>query len=91
MLVESKGRLSKKLLVKVAIICSHCGKEKMIYVDILDTNYQYIIEFFVLNTRLHHVDMLWRIENNEELKHDMDIQNSDCLTGSPWYNTYICN
>ena len=21
----------------------------------------------------------------------MDIQNSDWLTGGPWYNTYICN
>ena len=20
----------------------------------------------------------------------MDIQNSDCMTGGPWYNTFIC-
>ena len=20
----------------------------------------------------------------------MNIQNSDCMTGGPWYNTYIC-
>ena len=39
---------------------------------------------------LHHVGMLWIIENHEELKYDMDIQNSDWLTGGPWYNTSIC-
>ena len=26
---------------------------------------------------------------NEQLKYDMDIQNSDWLTGGPWYNTTI--
>ena len=35
--------------------------------------------------------MLWIIENHEELKYDMDVQNSDWLKGGPWYNTYICN
>ena len=40
---------------------------------------------------LHHVGMLWIIENNEELKYYMDIKNSDWLTDGPWYNTYICN
>ena len=39
---------------------------------------------------LHHIGMLWIIENHEELKYDMDMQNSDWLTGGPWYNTYIC-
>ena len=39
---------------------------------------------------LHHVGMIWIIENHEDLKYDMDIQNSDCITGGPWYNTYIC-
>ena len=58
--------------------------------DLLETNYQEIITTFVLNTMLHHVGMLWIIENHEELKYDMDIQNSDWLTGGPWYNTYIC-
>ena len=38
---------------------------------------------------LHHVGMIWIIENREELKYDMDILNSDCLTGGPWYNTSI--
>ena len=45
----------------------------MIYVDVLDTNYQGIITTSALNTMLHHVGMLWIIENNEELKYDMDI------------------
>ena len=46
---------------------------------------------FVLNTMLQHVGMIWIIENNEDLKYDMDILNSDWLTGVPWYNTSICN
>ena len=39
---------------------------------------------------LHHVGMIWIIENYEDLKYDMEIQNSDRMTGGPWYNTYIC-
>ena len=39
---------------------------------------------------LHHVDMLWIIETNEELKYDMDKHNSDWMTGVPWYNTSTC-
>ena len=39
---------------------------------------------------LHHFGMMWIIENHEEIKDDLDILNSDWLTGGPWYNTYIC-
>ena len=39
---------------------------------------------------LQHVGVLWIIETHEELKYDMDIQNSVWFTGGPWYNTYIC-
>ena len=39
---------------------------------------------------LHHVGMIWIIGNNEDLKYDMDVLNSDWLTGVPWYNTFIC-
>ena len=39
---------------------------------------------------LHHVGMIWIIENHEDLKYDMELQNSDWMTGGPWYNTYIC-
>ena len=63
----------------------------MIYVDLLETNYQEIIATFVLNTMLHHVGMIWINEYREYLKYDMDIQNSYWMTGDPWYNTYICN
>ena len=45
---------------------------------------------FLLNTILQYVGMIWIIENNENLKYDMDIQNSDCMTGGPWYDTPIC-
>ena len=59
--------------------------------NLLETNYQEIITTFVLNTMLYDVGMIWIIENNEYLKYDMDIQNSDWLTGGPWYNASICN
>ena len=59
----------------------------MIDVDLLDTTYQEIIRTFVLNTMLQHVGMIWIIENHEELKYDMDILNSDWLTGDQWYKT----
>ena len=49
----------------------------MIDLDLLEDYYQEIITTFVLNTMLHHVGMIWIIENNEDLKYDMDIQNSD--------------
>ena len=62
----------------------------MIYMDKMNTTYQYIITSFVLNTMLHHVGMLWIIETHGQLKYDMDKHNSDWMTGGPWYNTYIC-
>ena len=62
----------------------------MIDVDHFNTTYQDIITTFVLNTMLHHVSMIWIIESHEQLKYYMDIQNSNWLTGGPWYNTSIC-
>ena len=62
----------------------------MIDVDNMNKTYQDITTTFVLNTILHHVGMLWIIENHKQLKYDMDIQSSDWMTGGPWYNTYIC-
>ena len=50
------------------------GKETMIYLNLLETDYQEIITTFVLNTMLHHVGMIWIIEDNEDLKYDMKIQ-----------------
>ena len=35
--------------------------------------------------------MLWIIETHEQLQYDMDEQNSEWMTGGPWYNTSICN
>ena len=69
---------------------SLCGKETMIYVDIMSTTYQGTIKKCVLNTVLHHVGMLRIIENHEKLQYDMDEQNSDWMTSDPWYNTSIC-
>ena len=63
----------------------------MIYLDLLETDYQEIITTFALNTMLHHAGMIWIIENHEDLKYDMEIKNSDWMTGGPWYNTSICN
>ena len=64
-----------KTVVKVAIRCSNFGKETMIDVDNINTTYQYIFTTFVLNTMLHRVGLCWIIENHEQLKYDMDIQN----------------
>ena len=64
----------KQTVVKVAIICSNCGKETIIDVDNINTNYQDTITTFVLNTILLHVGMLQIIENHEELKYEIDIQ-----------------
>ena len=61
----------------------------MIYLDLLETDYQEIITTFALNTMLHHAGMICIIENHEDLKYDMEIKNSDWMTGGPWYNTYI--
>ena len=46
----------------------------MIDVDILNTKYRDIITTFVFNTMLHHLGMLWIIENHEQLKYDTDIK-----------------
>ena len=62
----------------------------MIDVDMLNTTYQDIIKTFLLNKILHHVSILWIIENNEELQYYMDKQNSEWMAGGPWYNTSIC-
>ena len=62
----------------------------MKYFDILETNYQEIITTSVLNKMLHLVGMIWIIENNEDSKYDMKIQNSYWMKGDPWYNTSIC-
>ena len=80
----------KQNVVNFLIICSNYGKETMIHVDNLNTTYQDIITTSLLNTILHHVGILWIIENHEQLKYGMNIQNSYWLTGGPWYNTYIC-
>ena len=80
----------KHTVVKVAIRYSNCQKITMIDMDNMNTIYQDIINFFLLNTMLHRVGMLWITRNHEELKYDIDIQNSDSITGGIWYNTYIC-
>ena len=39
---------------------------------------------------LHNIGMLWIIETHEQLQYNIDRNNSDWMTGGPWYNTYIC-
>ena len=58
--------------------------------DNMNTTYQYIFTSFVSNTLLHHVGMLWIIKTHEQLKYAMDKHDSDCITGFPWYNIFIC-
>ena len=56
----------------------------------MNTNNKDIVTVFLLNILLHHVDMPWIIETYEKLKCDMEKHNPYCITGSTWYNTYIC-
>ena len=63
----------------------------MIDVDHLNTTYQDIFTTFLLNTMLHHVGMLWIIETNEQLQYDMKKNNSEQMTGGPWYNISFFN
>ena len=56
----------------------------------MNTNYNYIINIFVLNTLLHHVGMSKIIETNQQLHYDIDKHDPDQITGCPWYNNYIC-
>ena len=57
---------------------------------LLVTDYQEIITTFVLNTMLHHVGMIWIIENHENLKYDAEVKKSDWMRGGPWYSISIC-
>ena len=74
------GGIKKKILSKTncgnfAIRCTNCGKETIIDSDLLKTDYQEIITTFAMSTMLHHVGMIWIIENHEDLKYDMELQN----------------
>ena len=60
----------KKISTKIAIRCSHCGKETMIDVNNTNTTYQDIITIFVFNTMLRHFGMLRIIETHEQLQYD---------------------
>ena len=59
----------------INIRCGNCGTETMIYIDNMNTTYQYIIALFVLNTVLQHVGMLLIIETHKQLKYDMEKHN----------------
>ena len=56
----------------------------------MSTNYNDIIIKFVLNTMLHHVGMSQIIETNQQLKYDIEKNNTDWISDGPWYNTSIC-
>ena len=47
-----------------SVRCSNCGKETMIDLDILETDYQERITNILLNTMLHHVGMIWKYKIN---------------------------
>ena len=56
----------------------------------MNIKYNDIFAVFVLNILLHHVGMPWIIETQKQLKYDINKNITDWMTGSPWYNTYIC-
>ena len=74
----------------IGIRCSNCGKETGLSMDNMNTNYKDIVTLSVLNKLLHRIGMAWIIETHEQLKYDMGGNNPGWITGSPWYNTYIC-
>ena len=73
----NKGEDDKNKMGNISIRCVNCGKETNISLDDINTTYQDIIPSFVLNTVLHHVGMLWKIETNQHFEYDMDKHNSD--------------
>ena len=66
----SPGGVEKNTAEKIDRRFSNSGKEIFLDVDNLNTKYQDIIKFFVLNTMLQHFGMLWIIETNEQLQYD---------------------
>ena len=73
----------KQTVEKVAIRCSNSGKETITDSDILETDYKEIITTSALDKMLQHVGLIWIIENHEDLKYDIELQNSDWMTGGP--------
>ena len=55
----------KNDVVIIGIGCIHCGKETVLYMNNMNTNYKDIITSFLLNTVLHHFGMSWIIETRE--------------------------
>ena len=49
----------------IAIRCINCGKETVLSMNNMNTNYKDIITLFALYKLLHHVGMSWIIETNE--------------------------
>ena len=86
-----KEIFGENVVENTAKSCSNCGKQNGLSMKSMNTNYKDIITSFVLNTVLHHVGMSWIIEIDKHLEYYMYKHDSDWITGSPWYNTYICN
>ena len=74
----------------ICIRCIHCGKETVLYMNNINTNYKDIITSFVLNKLFHYICMSWINETHEQLKYDMVKHNTYGITGCTWYNTSIC-
>ena len=83
-------KVDKKMVETVAIRCNYCVKETGLSMKNMNRNYNDIITKFVFNTILHNVGVSWIIESNQQLKYGIDKHSLDCITGGPWYKTYIC-
>ena len=59
-----RENVDEKIVENLAIRCSNCGRSTGISTNNTNTNYDYIISQFVLNTMLHHIDMSWIIKKN---------------------------
>ena len=57
-----KQSADENIVENVSIRCSNCGKPTVIFVKNINTNYNDIINQFVLNTVFHDFGMSWIIE-----------------------------
>ena len=74
----------------VAIRCINCKKLTGLYLTTFTL--EEMISEFVVNSILHHLDMLLIICSNEEMKYEIDKHNhQDWLNKGPWYKISICS
>ena len=71
-------------LYVISIRCINCKTEAGLFLK--NNKFDEMINKFVLNTILHHVDMSQIIISNKEMNYETDKNNNqDWLNKGPWY------